>query len=110
MLTRNCLRSLLAAFFCLTLVSASFARPAQPRTYPASGFWVVETSPASRQSLVTFYNDQLQVMYQETLPRRLNIRREQTQDRLNAVLEKVLEQAKAGQLTEPKLVALTMKK
>ncbi|OIN58595.1 hypothetical protein [Arsenicibacter rosenii] len=110
MTTQNRFRLLLSAFFCLTLVSVSIARPARPRIYPASGFWVVETSPANRQSLVRFYNDNLQVVYQETLPRRLNIRREQTQERLNAVLEKVMEQAKAGQFNEPKLVALELKK
>ena len=110
MTTHNCFRPLLAALYCLTLVSVSIARPAKPRVYPASGFWVVETSPANRQSQVKFYNDQTQLVYQETLPRRLNIRREQTQERLNVVLEKVMQQAKAGPFNEPKLVALELKK
>ena len=54
------------------------------------GSWVVEWTPKGRQCIVRFYNVRQQLIYEETLDRRLNIARRQTKQRLNVALDQAL--------------------
>ncbi|WP_144051853.1 hypothetical protein [Fibrisoma limi] len=84
--------AVLAAFF----ATASFTAQAQPTTnrkpltIAREGSWVVEWNPKDRHCTVRFYNDKQQLIYEETMSRRLNIARRQTQRNLNAALEQAM--------------------
>ncbi len=54
------------------------------------GFWVIETPPHGRQCIVRFYNDQNQLIYEETLNRCLKVNQLKTQRSLNVALEQAL--------------------
>lgn len=72
---------------------ASFAAPAQVKKAPIvtrEGSWVIEWAPKSRQSIVRFYNNQQQLIYEETLDRRLNIARRKTKQNLSVALEQAM--------------------
>lgn len=77
----------------LLLTLASIPARAQTKkalTVPREGFWVVEWTPKSRQCIVRFYNDQKQLIYEETVNRSLNIARRQTKQNLNVALEQAV--------------------
>ena len=111
--TNQLFRSLLlAALVSATTCTTSIAKPRRSvRSFAQNGFWVVETTPQNRQSLIRFYNNDSQLVYQETINRRLNIHREATQDQLNAVLEQAIDKWTASQplKSEQKLVAMQLK-
>ena len=74
-------------------ILASIPTLAQSKTTPAvarEGSWVVEWTPKSRQCIVRFYNDQRQLIYEETMERSLNIARRQTKQNLNVALEQAM--------------------
>ncbi|MBN8822282.1 MULTISPECIES: hypothetical protein [unclassified Spirosoma] len=83
---------------CLTIIglfflAASFGAQAQSLntfTTPQDGFWVIETTPKSSVSIVRFYTNDQRLIYQETISRKLNIRRVQTKKQLNVALEQAL--------------------
>lgn len=67
--------------------------PAQIRPQPATyreGSWVIEWTPKSRSCIVRFYNDQQQLIYEETINRRLNITRRQTKRNLDVALDQAM--------------------
>lgn len=79
----------LSLLFILTSIPAL----AQLKKAPAvarEGSWVVEWTPKSRQCIVRFYNDQKQLIYEETVDRSLNIARRQTKQHLNVALEQAM--------------------
>lgn len=81
--------AVLAFLFTLPLVPAL----AQTRKIPVvarEGSWVVEWTPKSRPCIVRFYNDQHQLIYEETVDRPLNIARRQTKRNLNVALEQAM--------------------
>lgn len=81
------------AVMAVLLSTASFSTQAQSKQAPVvsrEGFWVIETPPKSRQCIVRFYNNQNQLIYEETIDRRLNIARRQTKRNLNAALEQAI--------------------
>lgn len=84
--------AVMAALF----ITASFTTQAQttnPKIAPVvarEGSWVVEWNPKDRHCVVRFYNNQRQLVYEETVDRRLNINRRQTQRNLNAALEQAM--------------------
>lgn len=114
MKTNQLIRSLLlAALVSATTFTASVAKPRKSaRSFARTGFWVVETTPQSRQSLIRFYNNNSQLIYQETINRRLKFQREAIQDQLNTVLEQAVDKWAASQPlpSEQKLVAMQLKK
>ena len=78
-----------AAALLLTLnVNAQARRP----DLPQAGFWVVETAPKAKTgSLVKFYNDDKQLIYEERLGGKcLDVRKEKTVAFLNHALDKVM--------------------
>jgi hypothetical protein len=88
--TQSNLRFVLTAFL---LLLAAVGAPAQTRpqpTVPHEGSWVIEWTPKSRSCVVRFYNDQRQLIYEETLNRRLNIARRQTKRNLNVALDQAM--------------------
>jgi alpha-beta hydrolase superfamily lysophospholipase len=92
--------SLLLVLFALASL-AHAQTPAAPST-PA-GYWNVETNLTTRdQTIVRFYNDHDQLVYEETLPNFfLNMARRgprhRATARLNQALEQVLRDPSAGQ-------------
>lgn len=103
----------LSALFIVTALTTSVGKPRKSvGSFPRIGFWVVETTPQHRQSLVRFYNDDRQLIYEETISHRLKIKREQTQAQLNTVLEQTMNQWSASQpiKADQKLVAMQLKK
>ncbi|MGA0558861.1 hypothetical protein ACO2Q8_19545 [Larkinella sp. VNQ87] len=88
-------QSLRLALLATTLVvsSIAFAQPRQNQiSTPQNGFWVVESQP-KKPCVVSFYNKDNQLVYQETLTKKkLNLNRTTTRESLNSVLEKALQQ------------------
>lgn len=81
----------LALLFMLAIPLCNVQAQSQPVPVPASqGFWVVETPAKGRQCTVRFYTSQRELIYEETLPRALNIGRRQTVRTLNSALEQAL--------------------
>ncbi|MFD2571552.1 hypothetical protein ACFSUS_12985 [Spirosoma soli] len=81
--------TLLVVFF----ATVSLFAQAQVRKAPIvsrEGFWVIETPAKSRQCTVRFYTNQNELIYEETVERRLNINRRQTKRNLNAALEQAM--------------------
>lgn len=79
----------LAFLFALPLIPAL----AQTKKIPVvarEGSWVVEWSLKSRPCIVRFYNNQRQLIYEETVDRSLNIARRQTKRNLNVALEQAM--------------------
>ncbi len=86
----SCLRS---AVLVVLITVAAIPAHAQIKKAPVvarEGSWVVEWTPKSRQCIVRFYNDQKQLIYEETLNRSLNIARRQTKQNLNVALEQAM--------------------
>lgn len=84
--------AVLAAFFATVSFTSQAQTPAA-RKFPIvarEGSWVVEWNPKDRHCTVRFYNDKQQLIYEETMSRRLNITRRQTQRNLNAALEQAM--------------------
>lgn len=84
----------LAALFALTLSTTTLA---QKRSVPEPsriGYWVVETTKQPlRQTVVRFYSNSHELIYQEDLAKkRLNIHRAKTVGRLNLALSQVMTQ------------------
>ena len=103
----------LSALLIVTALTTSVGKPQKPvRSFPRVGFWVVETTPQHRQCLVRFYNNEQQLIYEETISHRLKIKREQTQVQLNRVLDEAITQWSASQpiKADQKLVARQLKK
>ncbi|WP_128547716.1 hypothetical protein [Larkinella soli] len=76
----------------LFTVTAFGQGPGRSLSAPREGFWVVESRP-KQNCVVYFYNNESQLVYQEALNRkRLNIRRVDVHERLNAVLGQALTQ------------------
>jgi hypothetical protein len=72
---------------------SSISAPAQQKKAPIvirEGSWVVEWVSKSHQCIVRFYNNQQQLIYEETVDRNLNIARRQTKQHLNAALEQAM--------------------
>lgn len=89
----NTLSPLRRVFLATLLITASLTAQAQTKkesVVPREGFWVVETAPKSRQSIVRFYNDDQKLIYEETVNQNLNISRQQTKRQLNAALEQAM--------------------
>ena len=81
------------AFVALLFTTASFATQVQKtKEQPVAkdGFWVVETAPKSRQTIVRFYANEQKLVYEETVDRSLNIARKQTKQQLNVALEQAM--------------------
>ena len=81
------------AVLAILFATASFSAQAQAKQAPIvsrEGFWVIETPAKGRQCIVRFYTDQNELIYEETVERRLNIARRQTKRQLNVALEQTL--------------------
>lgn len=64
-------------------------------TYPTRGFWTTESSPAARDTtFVRFYNEKHILVYEEAVPKLLNIKRRSVKKRLTATLAKLLNEQK----------------
>jgi hypothetical protein len=90
MITRSRFRFLLIA---LLLTIASLSTRAQTQKLPVApreGFWVIEWMPKSKQCTVRFYTNDQELIYEETIDRRLNIGRRQTKQSLNVALEQAM--------------------
>ncbi|GAB2515385.1 hypothetical protein [Spirosoma aerophilum] len=77
----------------LLFLSILFTTQAQKRNdidIPRDGFWVVETTPKSRQCTVRFYTNDQRLIYQETVNQPININRQQTKRQLNSALEQAM--------------------
>lgn len=75
------------------LLSTLSLAPAQTPRQPVAireGSWVIEWNSKSRSCIVRFYNDQRQLIYEETMNRRLNIARRQTKQHLNVALDQAM--------------------
>ncbi|MFD1143271.1 hypothetical protein ACFQ4C_19240 [Larkinella insperata] len=59
---------LLTALFFLASLSVSAQSENQPGTKAAKGYWKIQTDYASRSTVVRFFNDRNEPVYQETLP------------------------------------------
>lgn len=81
--------ALLALLFSTTSL-ATQAQVPQTSFVPREGFWVTESAPGSRQCIVRFYNNHKQLIYEETVARRLNIARLPVKRQLNAALEQAM--------------------
>lgn len=81
--------ALVALFFLFTHVAVQ-AQNRQEPVIAREGFWVVEWSPKSRSCIVRFYNEQRQLIYEETINRRLNIARRQTKQNLSVALDQAM--------------------
>lgn len=81
--------AVMAALFSTASISAQ-AQSRQAPVVPREGFWVIETPPKGHQCTVRFYDNQNQLIYEETIDRRLNIARRQTKRNLNAALEQAV--------------------
>lgn len=90
MITLSHVRSLLIA---LLLIASSLPTKAQTPKLPIApreGFWVVEWIPTNRQCTVRFYTNEQELIYEETIDRRLNIARRQTKQSLNVALDQAM--------------------
>ncbi|GAB3993700.1 hypothetical protein GCM10028807_29620 [Spirosoma daeguense] len=81
--------ALLALFMTATTFTTHAQKPTN-KLAPREGFWVVETSPKSKQSTVRFYDDRQKLIYEETMDYRLNIARTRIKQQLNAALEQAI--------------------
>jgi hypothetical protein len=90
MIAKPYLRLALVAFFFLSTHAAVQAQNRQAPTIAREGFWVVEWMPKNRSCIVRFYNDQRQLVYEETMDRRLNIVRRQTRQNLSVALDQAM--------------------
>ncbi|GAB4028881.1 hypothetical protein [Spirosoma gilvum] len=88
--TRKHFRFAIAALFLLATSFATQAQSLKESLAPQDGFWVIETAPKSSTSTVRFYTNDQRLIYQETINRKLNIRRLQTKKQLNVALEQAL--------------------
>ena len=88
--TKPHLRSALIAFLLFFTSIAGQAQKKQSPVVPREGSWVVEWTPKSRSCMVRFYNDQRQLIYEETIDRRLNIARRQTKQNLSVALDQAM--------------------
>ena len=87
---QSCIR-LAVITLLLTLASIpALAQTKQVSIVPPEGSWVIEWTPKSRQCIVRFYNDQRQLIYEETVNRSLNIARRQTKRDLNVALNQAM--------------------
>lgn len=80
-------------FLAVLLGLTSLVAPAQVRKAPIvarEGSWVIEWTPKNRQSIVRFYTNEQQLIYEETVARRLNITRQKTKQNLNVALEQAM--------------------
>lgn len=82
-------------FFLIALLLITASLPAKAQTpklpiAPREGFWVVEWIPKNKQCTVRFYTDEQELIYEETISRRLNIARRQTKQSLNVALDQAM--------------------
>ncbi|GAB2564611.1 hypothetical protein [Spirosoma areae] len=81
------------ALICILLAASSltaYAQTERDRLTPSEGFWVVESSPKSRQCTVRFYTNEKKLIYEETVNRALKLTRRQTKQQLNIALERAM--------------------
>lgn len=86
------------------LVSASIqgqavrkaARPAR-QPYPEKGFWVAETAPDQKSTIVRYYAHSNYLMSETMEPELLDVRKLSVRKYLNAMLRKELERDTTGQ-------------
>lgn len=90
MKTITCFRpAVLAILFSIASLTVQAQKDKTPSA-PREGFWVTESTPNSPRCIVRFYNNQSQLIYEETVDRRLNIARAQVKRQLNAALEQAM--------------------
>lgn len=88
--TRSKLRPILLSTLVALATITAHAQSKQAPIVARDGFWVTETPAKGRYSIVRFYTNQNQLIYEETVERRLNIARQQTKRQLNAALEQAM--------------------
>lgn len=75
----------------LLLTAGSASAQRAPKWVPVKGYWVVEDNVHEPgRAVVFFYNQQNQLVYQETVARRINLDRTRTLVRLNRTLEEAV--------------------
>lgn len=90
MITTSSVRFFLIAFLLITASLPTKAQTSKLSATPREGFWVVEWMPRSKQCTVRFYTNKQDLIYEETIDRRLNIARRQTKRNLNIALEQAM--------------------
>lgn len=90
MITRPHFRILLIALLLSTASLPTSAQTSKLPVTPREGFWVVEWMPRSKQCTVRFYTNKQELIYEETIDRRLNIARRQTKQSLNVALDQAM--------------------
>ncbi|WP_157579266.1 hypothetical protein [Spirosoma montaniterrae] len=80
---------LIATLFVLATVT-TYAQSKRAPIVAREGFWVTETPAKGQYTIVRFYTNQNQLVYEETIERRLNIARQQTKRQLNTALEQAM--------------------
>lgn len=85
-------KTLLLAGTAALLLALNVNAQARRPDLPQAGFWVVETNPKAKTgSVVKFYNDYNQVIYEERLDGKcLDVRRAKTQAMLHRALDKAM--------------------
>ena len=86
----SCFRFVSLTFLLVLALIPTLAISQKVPVVAHEGSWVVEWTPNSRQCIVRFYNVRQQLIYEETVDRRLNIARRQTKQRLNVALDQAL--------------------
>ena len=90
MTTQSRIRLAVTAFLLILALIPAVAQTKKVPVIAREGSWVVEWPPKSRQCIVRFYNDQKQLIYEETVNRSLNIARRQTKQSLSVALDQAL--------------------
>ncbi|RYY39936.1 MAG: hypothetical protein EOO08_08570 [Chitinophagaceae bacterium] len=75
----------------LLAAGSANAQKRQPKWVPVKGYWVVEDNiNQPGVAIVYFYNQQSELVYQETVNRRIDLDRRRTLLRLNRTLEEAV--------------------